>query len=182
MKSKKLQQGFTLVEIIIVFALIALISTYMLGTGYVQSKKRARDTQRRTHVKQIAVVLEEFINDHGQYPASSVDGKIIGCGANYDLVCDWGDEFGNAAETLYMAKLPQDVYADGGRTYIYRSNGLAWQLYVTLEDEKNKDVDRNGDGDYVPADDGYDFVDCGPGYCNYGVSSGNVTVDTNPLP
>ena len=176
-KKVRLQQGFTLAEIVIVFAIIALITTAALGTGFISSRQSARDARRRNNVRNLATALEAYFNDHNQYPASN-NGVIVACGPAGADDCDWGDAFTDENGTIYMARLPDDP---GSNQYLYRSSGIAWQLYVALENEDHPDLDRNEDGVYTSADDGWEFVDCGPGYCNFGLSSGNTTVDTNPL-
>ena len=54
---KQSQAGFTLVEIIIVFSLIALISTYMMGTSFLGSRARARDSKRKTDLASLTKIM-----------------------------------------------------------------------------------------------------------------------------
>jgi len=173
-KSKR-ERGFTLVEIIVVFAIIALLSTYMMGSSFIAARQRARDAERKENLRKLATALEQYMNDHGTYPAADGNGRMMACGASYTLACDWGGPMGSSSETLYMAKLPEDRTT--GRNFFYRTqeSDLAWQLYAKLERDDDKDVDNNGDGTYVPADDDFAGTNCGVGACNYGISSGNTT-------
>lgn len=176
------QSGFTLMEIIVVFMIITFVITYSLGTGIIGSRTRARDTARKTHLANIARALELYINDHGVYPSSNSSGQIVGCGnPATPTACAWGSEWTDSNGTKYMT-MPKDPLDAGN--YFYTSDGVAWQIYAKMEKDDDPDIDNNGDGDYVPADD--DFTTCGTasacscgiGDCNYGVSSGNTSPGT----
>jgi type II secretory pathway pseudopilin PulG len=179
-------RGFTLIELIVIFAVLAFVLTYMLGSSFIGARNRARDSQRKTELTNLGKVMEEYFNDNGRYPPAAADGsgRIESCVApNYNQPCDWGDEFRNSAGTIYLGRLPIDI-REPDRTYMYRTgpNGLAWQLYAKLEAEDDPILDRNGDDQYVPADDDYLFTDCGPaGNCNFGISSGNISPSLQDL-
>lgn len=76
MKKKKIPQiknwfkGFTLIEIMIVIAIIGILSSVVV-VGTNSSKKRARDARRVTELKQIANALAIYIeSNNGKYPDS----------------------------------------------------------------------------------------------------------------
>jgi prepilin-type N-terminal cleavage/methylation domain-containing protein len=64
-----IQQGFTMVEIIIVVIIIGLLSVAG-GTVYTSSLKTARDARRKTDLENIRLALESYRNDSSAYPAS----------------------------------------------------------------------------------------------------------------
>lgn len=149
----------------IVFAIIGLLSTYMLGSSFINAQRRARDAQRQTSLNTVARALEAYINDTGSYPLSSIDGEIIGCNTGSGLVaCEWGQSFANQlTNTIYMGSLPIDTRA--GYRFVYRSNGDSWQLFTHLDRPVDETIS-------------YD-QECASGVnCNYGISSGDVTPDT----
>jgi general secretion pathway protein G len=64
---KKSIKGFTLVELLIVLAIVAIIS--MLGvTNYIQQQKKARDARRQSDLEQVKAALEMYKVDNTDYP------------------------------------------------------------------------------------------------------------------
>ena len=61
------QKGFTIVELLIVIAVIGILAALVLNT-FVGVQRRARDTERQTDVNAIATQLEVYYNDEGNYP------------------------------------------------------------------------------------------------------------------
>ena len=70
------KKGFTLVELLIVIAVLgALASVFLLS--FPSAQRRARDTQRRTDLKQYQALIEIFAtNNNHTYPATS--GNLTG--------------------------------------------------------------------------------------------------------
>lgn len=152
------QQGFTLLEITIVFALIALFSTYMLGTVILTSQRRARDTHRKADLANIGRAMELYFNDYNHFPYAD-GGQIAGCGEDADQACTWGEPWVGANNTTYMNLLPAERQTSG--TYYYRTDadGTGWELYARLEIEDD------------PAVEEFEY-NCGTGECNYRVAGG----------
>lgn len=71
--------GFTLIELVIVVAILAVISIFALQTFGPQQAK-ARDARRFTQIRTMATTLERYMNDFNQYPvvtASSGPARFI---------------------------------------------------------------------------------------------------------
>lgn len=62
-----LQRGFTLMELMIVIALVAILMA-VGASSYFASIKTGRDTQRKGDVKQVQKALEEYYADTNEYP------------------------------------------------------------------------------------------------------------------
>ena len=163
--------GFTLVELLIVMAIIGIIASIGLG-GFYSSQAKARDAKRKANLSQIADALELYYNDKAKYPAAGTGanvGKIMGCGAGGTTVCTWGETaFSNTTTgTVYMTKLPTDPLPDRYK-YYYKtaSSNSKYQLYARLENENDKSILNP-----LPS------LTCSitSDLCNYGVSSGNTT-------
>ncbi|OGG04332.1 hypothetical protein A2Z33_04260 [Candidatus Gottesmanbacteria bacterium RBG_16_52_11] len=178
-----LSRGFTLLEVMVVIAIIGVLIAMVQGS-YMASLRKARDARRKSDLTQIAKALETFNHDRGSYPADDGNGLIFGCG---DIVtpsltaCDWGDAFeitdaSTNVLATYFTELPGDT---GSRKYYYDSDGSYYQLYALIENLEDKDINVNA----AKQTQYYDHTDCGTAAgdqnCNYGVSSTNALPTDN---
>lgn len=112
--------GFTLIELIIVFAILgALASIFIIN--FPASQRRARDTQRRSDIKQYQTALEVYANKTtgNVYPTGS--GAMTGyCG------------------TLNLTTCPDDAKAPP--SYQYQSGGSNTRYVVWGELEQPDDT------------------------------------------
>lgn len=114
MKNYKIQitdLGFTLVEILVTISIIGLLASLAL-VSFTSSQKQARDTQRKSDLKQYATALEGFANENGSlYPErpTTVSAK--------DVLC----------VDMAITSCPEDPknIADATFTYNYQSDGVA---------------------------------------------------------
>ncbi len=65
----KLVRGFTLVEIIIVIAIMAVL-TAVVYSSFDASKAQSRDRQRVSDISVIQLALEQYFNKNGVYPVT----------------------------------------------------------------------------------------------------------------
>jgi prepilin-type N-terminal cleavage/methylation domain-containing protein len=127
-----MKKGFTLIELIVVMAIIALL-LLVGGTSYSSSLKRARDARRKSDLKQIQIALELYKSQNGSYPQLDwVNSKSA------------SSPWITGVDTNYIKKLPLDpsnilaggVAPDQAGNYIYgyRSWGdcslLAGDYYI----------------------------------------------------
>ncbi len=100
MKSNKTVSGFTLVELLIVMAILGVMITFVTIT-FSGSQKSARDANRKSDLSQYRTALEAFANQtDGLYPAhtSAVNADSL-CGAselNLAIVCPVDPKTGTA--------------------------------------------------------------------------------------
>jgi len=127
---KRMQSGFTLIELVVVMAIVATL-TAMATFNFNQARIRARDVQRKSELRQIQNALELFKND--QYP----------------------QRYPNTSEGLailvtndYMAQLPVDprvkALAGSWLAYAYTQvDNLHYSLTACLENLADPDAGAN---------------------------------------
>lgn len=76
---RRREAGWTLMELLIVIAIIAILALIILGINWQKSLFRANDSRRKTDVANIRRSFEEYYNDHECYPDLTV---LDTCGGN----------------------------------------------------------------------------------------------------
>lgn len=167
-RKKPSNQGFTLMELLIVMVILSILVAIATG-AYASSSRRGRDNRRKNDLRSLSTALETYFGDKGRYP-SGTGGVIMGCGSGDTSACPWGDTatgFRDQYGTLYMVLMPQDPLST--QTYYYVSSGTDYKIYTKLEN-----VNDAGDG---VDQDGYSGTDCSitsTVECTYGIASSNT--------
>ena len=171
----KLSRGFTLVELLVVMAIIAILSGVGLNS-LTSAQQKARDAKRKGDLKSISKALEAFLNDYGRYP-TDINGQIAGCGtSDKPTTCSWGEAFKfNDKDNYYMTQLPKDPRSL--QNYYYESSdGSYYVLYARLENKRDGQIPKDAGGQYQVylRTDNSTATDCGGLGCNWALSSSNV--------
>lgn len=141
-------EGFTLVELVIVIALLSILVVGTLSLINPSAElQKALDSKRKTDLSHVQKALELYYHDNGAYP------NTLNLGSSWQP---------------YSLKLPNDPRPP--KKYTYKSTGQVYYLYASL-DRGDKDPQACNNGNTCLNAVG---LDCG-GICNYGVSSPNVT-------
>lgn len=173
-----MKKGFTLVELLVVMAIIAILATVIIA-GFRSSQMRGRDAQRKSNLKQIANALEIFFADYGKYPPASGT-QIASCSYNpangSGTACVWGSGTISDTKTTYMRTLPTDPLSFQNYVYRVSSTQNMFQLFARLENPEDKNcINADCVNPGVVAT-------CGGGnLCNFGVTSTNTSA-TDTLP
>ena len=123
-----MKKGFTLVELMIVIAIIALLSGIIL-TSTTGSKAKSRDARRISDLNQIQLALEQYFDRCGQYP--TVDNNLPSTSSTCNV--------GGTSVTInsYISVIPSDPTNDATHKYSYAvnnsSNPTDYILHATLE-------------------------------------------------
>jgi prepilin-type N-terminal cleavage/methylation domain-containing protein len=129
MKKKQTQTGFTLIEILIVVAIVGLLSSVLI-TSLNQTRTKSRDAQRKSNMSQMEKALELYYNTFSSYPST---GNVWwaatgGCGGTHGYSGPTGyipDLAPNSIGVLPADPLPRTSACSG---YNYRSDGTNYKL------------------------------------------------------
>ncbi len=125
------KNGFTLVELLVVVAIIGILSTLVIvNLGSV--RLRARDAQRKSDLRQLQSALELYRADQGGYPVANASPyQINACPASF-----------TSGTTTYMKVVPCDPeggsYYNNGNYYYY-SDGTTYTLAACIENTNDGD-------------------------------------------
>lgn len=119
--------GFTLVELLVVVAIIGVLTTLVLA-NFNAARDRARDVERKSDLDQVKKALRMYYNDNTSYPA---DGVLV-----------WGSEF-SSGSMVYMKALPEDP--DSAKAYVYAvdASGNDFCLVTTLDNTADGDIAKS---------------------------------------
>lgn len=117
MTAYNLKKGFTLIELLVVISIIGILSS-IITVSFTSSQKQARDTKRKSDLKQYQNALEVYANkNNGMYPAWQNSPTQ----ASGDQMC-----LGSLATIITNGSCPEDPkYSIDPSKYIYyyQSNG-----------------------------------------------------------
>jgi type II secretion system protein G len=179
LKHKLNKKGFTILELLVVVAIIGLLAGVVMYAVN-DARKKARDAKRLSDIKQIQNALELYYDDYGYYPPRNSAVTSIENNCNVDSkVFDGNDSWCLLMEDLlpYLSSIIEDPSGRKNLSnpfyYFYDSNnGDGYKTYgimIGLESRSNFDLATN-DGGYFPLQ-GYEgtgrFYEVGqqPKYC-----------------
>ncbi len=121
---KNLQAGFTIIELLIVIAIIGILATLVL-TNFQGAQAKGRDTVRKNDINSLYQKLEESYNEHGGYPdAALASGTFTGIDAGALLDAD--DD--TIASTFSTTATQPDPTVDNENEYAYAGYSCATTL------------------------------------------------------
>lgn len=159
------QTGFTLMEIIIVIAILAIVATLLFLSNIFLQVKKARDSRRKIELAGVQRLMEDYYNDHGSYltvDQASIDG--LGCVTNPTRFAP------------YLPALPCDPQYPN-HTYAFIADNSTYQkyrIYAQFENPQDPEVLKNPCGTSP-------YCVIGGKTFNYVIASPNVDL-TSPDP
>jgi type II secretion system protein G len=130
----KSKSGFTLIELIIVIAIIGIL-TALIMPNFMAGRIRARDSAKKSDLRSFKQALQMYYNDYQSYPAATGSNtNIAGCGVNGTTACSGTFE---TTSTSYMKNLPT-----GYRYYEDNANDT-YTLEITLENASDEDIAKS---------------------------------------
>jgi len=129
-KKKNLTHGFTIIELLVVLAIIAMLSSIVMSL-FSTSKAKARDSKREEDMKDIQNGLNLYASNNQTYPICEEE------------VIDGGSDCFSSAliSSGFMKGVPTDPLGRGAgsscggseREYCYVSDGFYYVLKYSLE-------------------------------------------------
>lgn len=116
-KTIGIHKGFTLIELMVVIAIIGILATIIM-VSFSAVQQRARDGQRKADLRQIQSALELYKADNGVYPtylANCPVGAPTFMGNDTDVV--------SPCSTIYMQTIPVDPKTKLDYKYIATQSG-----------------------------------------------------------
>lgn len=131
--------GFTLIEIMVVVAIVGLLSA-VIYANFGESSAQSRDAKRKSDLRAMQAAIELYKNENGVYPEgcrgagnwSGQNGSIHACLSGSEYVIDLAPE--------YIPKLPTDPKLAGGYSgyaYIVNAERSVYKFIIknTVETE-----------------------------------------------
>lgn len=167
----KRMRGFTFVEILMVGAIISLISGIVYAS-IGQTKKAARDAERRVSLVQLRIALDLYRERNGVYPST---GGVWFSSEVGDAVSNNSGNWIPSLAPSYIGALPKDPRGDTSdnpasscvgrkRAYLYKSDGVNYALLSHCAMERSL---VTGDPLYDSVRPTYAIKVCSPGGCGY---------------
>lgn len=127
--NKKFAKGFTLVELLIVIAIVGILTAIMI-TNFSQTKAKSRDGKRISDIANIQLAIDLFFDRCNGFPTDTNNGIFNGSNAiTFPYQCP-----GQATINLsnYISSIPKDPNGSG---YLYVASGanVDYILRATLE-------------------------------------------------
>lgn len=162
MKSmNKAQKGFTLIEMLIVIAVITILAGVVFN-GIQGVRETTRDTRRIGDLTNVQSILEMYMNQCNHYPG--VADSVTNC--NHPNITTWSDLV--TALSTVSSKIPSDPVPS--KTYYYgvdAADGLQYVVGAALERENAALKDDVDTPSFTPAPS----VDCSDSNLRYCVES-----------
>lgn len=167
-----MKKGFTLLELLIIVALLVLLATVLLISlnpwGQIN---KSQDSKRKSELTQLNKVFEDYYNDKNCYPTPDT----VCYDANGELNCHiCGNESGSPSFSTYLTRLPCDPQQPV-KSYLYEVDNLncptRYRIYSVLNNVSDPIIDQVGCSG-----------GCGPESAyNYGVASPNTNLELGSL-
>lgn len=139
MKRNTVESGFSLTELLLVVALIAIFVSFILASTS-GARGRGRDARRYADISQVVQALEAYYNINKSYPISDGTGTVT-----WQTICNNGPQSAGYSFTTtgedgyipnlaptYISTLPTDPLGCAGtgdfKGYIYKSDGKDYKF------------------------------------------------------
>lgn len=133
----KSNKGFTLIEILIVVAIIAILASVVL-VGLGPTQQAGRDARRISDLKEVQNGLELYYNKCGYYPGTGTGGACAGTAVATPAYSNMSTAL--TSVNVGISSIPLDPSNAGVHVYSFATNGANATTYVlgaVLENPNN---------------------------------------------
>lgn len=127
--SRSNQYSFTLIELLVVVAIISTLSALFLP-NFMAARERARDSQRKSDLKQIQKAIEMYRQDNRLFPTAGASNTFGSCGSS----------FAGSGSTVYMNKVPCDPIGPTPYYYLPDNSTMTYALCTCIENKADSDA------------------------------------------
>lgn len=131
MKRTQKQKGFSLIELMVVIAIIGLLASVVLAS-LAGARTKSRDTKRKADIAQLSKALEEYYTANNGYPTT---GSVwFGTSASGgSKTTSGGTAYIPGLTPTYLSLLPLDPLqaTSGWSGYNYKSDGTSYKLILS---------------------------------------------------
>ncbi|MDD5627201.1 MAG: type II secretion system protein [Patescibacteria group bacterium] len=142
-KNRKFLTGFTLIELLVVIAVIGLLATIVM-VSLNSARKKARDAERKSDLKQISLALEMYYDKYNGYPNDTFNGWESPCNTTTN-------DIGKLVTEGFIPKISCDPLNSTTNRYYFDPDGTCsggycsnYCFYTTLETTGNNYGIQNG--------------------------------------
>lgn len=151
--SKNRRSGFTLIEILLVTAIISILASILL-IGFGSIRQIGRDTRRIADLNQVRNGLELYFTKCGYYPGTAQ--AAAGTCSPFSPISTWADlQAALIGSGIGVTAVPNDPTSGVNYFYGTSENGTSYVLGALLENSANANLSQDIDGvvDGVNCDD-----------------------------
>ncbi|QQR83840.1 prepilin-type N-terminal cleavage/methylation domain-containing protein [Candidatus Peregrinibacteria bacterium] len=154
------RSGFTFVELLVVIVIMAVLVAASANYLFSQGGSKARDTERKSEMKQMAALIEQFTSSYGEPPneevrSRKIRGRVAECESISDykalMTCFDALQYITGEGLLQLSEDPKEgIENDSGSLYhyLYAATHNGWKVCALLENQTDPDLndDYTGSG------------------------------------
>jgi len=165
---KNNRSGFTFVELLVVIVIMAVLVAASANYLFSQGGSKARDTERKNEIKQVAALVEQFVSSYGEPPNTNIQNRKIKNTSWLSDCLSVGDYKalmkcfktlkyieGEGLEKLTLDPKEGIENAEGKTyNYMYAADNNGWKICALLENQTDPDLNGNYEGKSDDASEG----------------------------